>query len=198
MLKPLLEFSLIPRFQNIVGLDEVGRGCIAGPVVAAAVCFFNWDELAGINDSKKVSAKKRVELAEKIKIQAHVGIGVVEPTVIDEINILKASHLAMKKALEKLSIKPEYLLIDGHLKLDINISQQAIIKGDSLCYSIAAASIVAKVYRDHLMQGISKTYPEFGFENHVGYPTPYHLEMVKKLGITSLHRKTFRGVKEYV
>src|SRR3989338_2131148 len=84
MLKPLLEFSLIPRFQNIVGLDEVGRGCIAGPVVAAAVCFFNWDKIAGINDSKKVSAKKRVELAEKIKIQAHVGIGVVEPTVIDE------------------------------------------------------------------------------------------------------------------
>jgi len=198
MLKPLLEFSLIPRFQNIVGLDEVGRGCIAGPVVAAAVCFFNWDEIAGINDSKKVSAKKRVELAEKIKIQAHVGIGVVEPTVIDEINILKASHLAMKKALEKLSIKPEYLLIDGHLKLDINISQQAIIKGDSLCYSIAAASIVAKVYRDHLMQGISKTYPGFGFEKHVGYPTPYHLEAVKKLGITPLHRKTFRGVKEHV
>jgi len=198
MLKPLLEFSLIPRFSNIVGLDEVGRGCIAGPVVAGAVCFFNWDEIAGINDSKKVSAKKRVELAEKIKIQAHVGIGVVEPTVIDEINILKASHLAMKKALEKLPVKPEYLLIDGHLKLGINISQQAIIKGDALCYSIAAASIVAKVYRDHLMQEMSYAYPGFGFEKHVGYPTSYHLEAVRKLGITPLHRKTFRGVKEFV
>ncbi len=198
MLKPVLELSLNPRFSNIVGLDEVGRGCLAGPVVAAAVCFFNWAEIAGINDSKKVAPKKRIELAEKIKLHAHVGIGVVEPEIIDQINILRASLLAMKKALQVLPLPPQYLLIDGHIGLDIDLPQQAIIKGDSLCYSIAAASIVAKVYRDNLMKEASKEYPLFGFEKHVGYPTSYHVEALKKFGITPLHRKTFRGVKELV
>jgi len=198
MLKPVLELSLNPRFSNIVGLDEVGRGCLAGPVVAAAVCFFNWTEIAGINDSKKVAPKKRIELAEKIKLHAHVGIGVVEPEIIDQINILRASLLAMKKALQVLPLPPQYLLIDGHIGLDIDLPQQAIIKGDSLCYSIAAASIVAKVYRDNLMKEASKEYPLFGFEKHVGYPTSYHVEALKKFGITPLHRKTFRGVKELV
>lgn len=182
----------------IVGIDEVGRGPLAGPVVAAAVILPEDFQLLGVNDSKKLSAKKRAELYDEIQNQAiSIGIGMVEHTKIDEINIYQASKLAMGIALEDLCFTPDYLLIDA-MKLDVDIPQESIIKGDARSISIAAASIVAKVIRDRLMEDYAKIYPGYGFENNAGYGTKEHLLGLEQQGICTIHRKTFAPIKDMV
>lgn len=194
-LDTVFERELWARGKTPAGLDEAGRGPLAGPVVAAAVIlpvdFIN----NGINDSKKLTPRKRELICEEIKRSAlAVGIGVVEPMDIDRLNILKASLLAMEKAVYKLTRKPDYLLIDGNQRTSLLIPQETLVKGDSRCCSIAAASIVAKVTRDSIMDEYHEMYPEYNFIKHKGYPTREHLEIIKKIGPCPIHRKTFRGV----
>lgn len=194
-LDTVFERELWTRGKTPAGLDEAGRGPLAGPVVAAAVIlpvdFIN----NGINDSKKLTPRKRELICEEIKRSAlAVGIGVVEPMDIDRLNILKASLLAMEKAVYKLTRKPDYLLIDGNQRTSLLIPQETLVKGDSRCCSIAAASIVAKVTRDSIMDEYHEMYPEYNFIKHKGYPTREHLEIIKKIGPCPIHRKTFRGV----
>ncbi|WP_207695043.1 ribonuclease HII [Enterococcus sp. DIV0212c] len=180
----------------IVGIDEVGRGPLAGPVVAAAVILPEDFQLLGVNDSKKLSAKKRNELYDEIQNQAiSIGIGMVDHNMIDKINIYQASKLAMGIALEDLCFVPDYLLIDA-MKLDVNIPQESIIKGDARSISIAAASIIAKVVRDRLMEDYAKMYPGYGFENNAGYGTKEHLHGLEQQGICTIHRKTFAPIKD--
>lgn len=182
-------------YEFIAGTDEAGRGPLAGPVVAASVILSPETIMMGLNDSKKLSAKKREELAEVIKKEA-LAFSVVEisPEVIDEINILNAAHLGMKKSLENLSIKADFVLVDGTKNKQILRPQLPLVKGDSKSASIAAASILAKVYRDKLMEEYSVLYPEYGFEKHKGYPTKDHIEAVEKHGVLSIHRKTFAPI----
>lgn len=181
-------------YQNIVGVDEVGRGPLAGPVVCAAVIMpFDDDKIIeGIDDSKKLSEKKREELAEKIK-QTALAYVIIETDekVIDEINILEATKLGMKRAVESLSLAPEMVLTDGNMTLDIAYPQHSIVKGDSLSYSIGAASIIAKVHRDHLMDEYAKTYPAYDFEKNKGYGTAAHINAIKEYGLCPIHRRTF-------
>ncbi len=185
-------------FAQIAGIDEAGRGPLAGPVVAAAVILPFSFSAAGINDSKKLTAKKRAALYETIYDGAiAVGVGVVEADEIDRINILKASLLAMAIAVDKLDIPPDYLLVDGSFRIDSNLPQKAIPKGDGLSVSIAAASIIAKVTRDRLMAHYHKLYPQYNFEKHKGYPTRAHRDAICVHGCCPIHRKTFKGVKEY-
>lgn len=180
----------------IVGIDEVGRGPLAGPVVAAAVILPENFQLLGVNDSKKLSAKKRDELYDEIQNQAiSIGIGMVDHNKIDEINIYQASKMAMGIALEDLCFIPDYLLIDA-MTLDVKIPQENIIKGDARSISIAAASIVAKVIRDRLMEDYAKMYPGYGFENNAGYGTKEHLLGIQQQGICTIHRKTFAPIKD--
>ena len=181
----------------IAGIDEVGRGPLVGPVVAAAVIlpegFYNKD----INDSKKLSEKKRNELYEVIKNNAiSIGIGIVSNKRIDEINIYEATKEAMLLAVNDLSVIPEYLLIDA-MKLDLSIPSISIIKGDAKSESIAAASIIAKVTRDNMMYELDKKYPMYGFASNKGYGTEKHIESIKKYGIISEHRKSFKPVCDY-
>ncbi len=190
---------LAEGFQNIAGVDEAGRGPLAGPVVSAAVILPPGIRLDDIDDSKKLSPKARDRLMDFIHQEAlAVGIAVVDERVIDEINILQASRLAMKQAVEKLPLKADFVLIDGNQQLDIDISQKALVKGDSLSQSIAAGSIVAKVTRDRLMQAYHKEYPQYGFNSHKGYPTKLHKEQIRRWGPCPIHRKTFAGVKEFI
>ena len=182
----------------IAGVDEVGRGPIVGPVVAAAVILPVNYHLDGLTDSKKVSEKKRKIFYDIIMNDAvSVGIGVVSEKIIDEINILEASRLAMQKAIDDLNITPEYILSDA-MKLDVKIPVIDIIKGDLLSESISAASIIAKVTRDKMMVDLAKKYPYYEFEHHKGYPTKKHLELIKKYGVTDEYRKTFKPVKEII
>ena len=180
--------------QYIAGVDEVGRGPLAGPVVCAAVIMPIEDSelVVGVDDSKKLSAKKREELAEQIKQKAlcYTIIEVDEKT-IDEINILQATRLGMKKAVETLAITPQTVLTDGNMTLDITLPQKSIIKGDALCYSIGAASILAKVYRDNLMDEYAKSYPHYAFEQNKGYGTAAHIQGIKEHGLCPIHRRTF-------
>ncbi len=188
--------ALEEGFRYVAGLDEVGRGCLAGPVVAGAVILNPSKPIPdGINDSKKLTKKKREEIAKEIEVHAiSISIAQVEAEEIDQINILEATKKAMWLALEKLNPSAEYLLIDALELKDVDLPQKAIIKGDSVSASIAAASIVAKVYRDNLMKEYDETYPEFGFARHVGYGTKAHFEAIRKTGATSIHRKSFKGV----
>lgn len=181
----------------IAGVDEVGRGCLAGPVVAASVILPRDCKIDGINDSKKLSPKKRDKLFDIILSEAVAySIGVVDHSEIDEINILQASLKAMKIAVESLALKPQYLLIDGNQPLqDINISQKIIVKGDVRSITVGAASIVAKVTRDRMMTELEKKYPSFKFSVHKGYGTKLHLDELKKHGPTPIHRMTFSKVK---
>lgn len=199
LLEEMQQFENQARTQGhrlIVGIDEVGRGPLAGPVVAAAVILPEKFQLLGVNDSKKLSAKKREELYDEIQNQAiSIGIGVVDHNKIDEINIYQASKLAMGIALEDLCFIPDYLLIDA-MKLDVNIPQESLIKGDARSVSIAAASIVAKVIRDRLMEDYAKMYPGYGFENNAGYGTKEHLIGLETQGICTIHRKTFAPIKD--
>lgn len=182
----------------IAGIDEVGRGPLIGPVVAAAVIlpknFYNKD----IKDSKKISEKKRNTLYKIIEENAiSIGIGVISSERIDEINIYEATKEAMKEAINNLNIKPEHLLIDA-MKLKTNIPSTSIIKGDAKSQSIAAASIIAKVYRDNLMYELDKVYPMYDLKNNKGYGTKKHLEAIQKYGVIKEHRKTFKPVTDTI
>ena len=184
-------------YKVIAGVDEAGRGPLAGPVVAAAVVLPENFDVPGINDSKKLSEKKREALFPVIKSRAIAfGIGMAEHEEIDRINILQASLLAMKRAVEALKILPDYLLIDGKFTIDSIIDQRSVIKGDALSLSIAAASILAKVSRDRMMADLDLRYPEYGFSRHKGYPTKAHKEAILTHGPCPIHRKSFRGVKD--
>ena len=178
----------------IAGIDEVGRGPLAGPVIAAAVILDRKNIPEGINDSKKIPKAKRILLAEKIKENSIYAYGAASEIEIDEINILQASLLAMKRASNRLSVVPKTTLIDGNFKPDIKNNTISIIKGDSKSVSIAAASILAKVYRDEIMLKYSKQFPEYGFQTNSGYGTKEHLSALKNYGITPIHRKSFKPV----
>ena len=179
-------------FTYIGGIDEAGRGPLAGPVVAAVVVFKPGTKIEGINDSKKLSEAKRDELFEIIKEEAlDYGIGIVQKDEIDEYNILNATYMAMKKAVNCLKQKPDYLLVDAAHIPDVDIEQKSIIKGDSKSISIAAASILAKVTRDSIMYEYDKMYPEYGFASHKGYGTDQHYKAIREHGITSIHRRSF-------
>ena len=186
-------------FKNIAGIDEAGRGPLAGPVVAAAVIFPSKVNIPGLNDSKKLSANKREELFPKIQeISVAFGLAVVDQKVIDKINILQAARLAMKQAVETLKITPGLLLIDGNQKIDSTLDQWAIVKGDSRSLSIAAASVLAKVTRDRIMDGYHKLYPQYEFNRHKGYGTRLHRNLIQEHGPCPIHRSTFKGVSEYI
>ena len=182
-------------YQTIAGIDEVGRGPLAGPVVAAAVILPPGCKIKGLNDSKKIPKKKHQEIYQAVLDKAlAVGIGLIDNEIIDQVNIYEATKLAMKEGLSKLSLKPDYLLIDA-MKLDIDIPQESIIKGDANSLSIAAASIVAKVTRDKLMADYDKEYPGYDFAQNAGYGTKSHLQGLERHGVTPIHRKTFEPVK---
>ena len=186
-------------FKNIAGIDEAGRGPLAGPVVAAAVIFPPQVNIPGLNDSKKLSTKKREELFPKIQeISVSYGVAVVGQKVIDKINILQAARLAMKQAVETLKITPGLLLIDGNQKIDSTLNQWAIVKGDSRSFSIAAASVLAKVTRDRIMDDYHKLYPQYEFNRHKGYGTKLHRNLIQEHGPCPIHRNTFKGVAEYI
>ena len=187
------ERELIDKgYKYICGVDEVGRGPLAGPVVCAAVIMPIDDIIDGVDDSKKLSAKKREAIAELIEKKAVAcNICRVEPETIDEINILEATKLCMKNAVEGLSVKPDFVITDGNMTLDISIPQTSIIKGDALSYSIGAASIAAKVYRDKLMDEYAEVYPQYGFEKHKGYGTAEHIKAIKERGLCPVHRRSF-------
>ncbi len=185
-------------FKTVAGIDEAGRGPLAGPVVSAAVILPPNFSIVDVTDSKKLSAKKRALLYDGIYEQAiSVGIGIVDAVEIDRINILQASLLAMSMATLNLTPQPDCLLIDGPFRISSHLSQKPIAKGDTLSVSIAAASIVAKVTRDRLMEKYHEYYPQFEFYKHKGYPTRAHKEAIREFGYCPIHRKTFRGVKEY-
>lgn len=180
-------------YKYIAGIDEAGRGPLAGPVVAAAVILPKDCLIEGVNDSKKVSEKKREKLYDVI-IQNAVawGVGIMDNNVIDEINILNATRKAMHTAIEELQVKPDYILIDAEKKVDTNgIPYLPIIKGDALSISIAAASIIAKVTRDRIMREYDKIFPMYGFEKHKGYGTKAHVEAIRENGLCMIHRKSF-------
>lgn len=179
-------------YMLVAGVDEVGRGPLAGPVVAAAVILGEGVLIPGVNDSKKLSEQKREYLYDEIKSKAMCcSIGIVSEKIIDEINILNATYMAMKQALEGLSTKPEYILLDAVTLKDVNIPQKGIIKGDSLSLSIAAASIIAKVERDRIISSYDEVYPHFNFSKHKGYGTSEHIECIKKYGLLPIHRRSF-------
>ena len=186
-------------YQKIAGVDEVGRGPLAGPVVAAAVILPKDGIGPQLFDSKQISSKKREELYSSILNEAlGVGIGIVGQEEIDRINIFQATLKAMVSAIENLPFPPDFLLIDGTQGLKFSVPQKSIVKGDRLSNSIAAASIVAKVTRDRMMEECHLKYPQYNFARHKGYGTREHRSAIEKFGICELHRKSFRGVKEYL
>ena len=183
--------------ELIAGVDEVGRGPLIGPVVAAAVILPKGYKLEGLTDSKKLSEKKREMFYEIIKRDAlAIGIGIVDEKKIDEINIYEATKVAMKEAINKLDIKPEHILIDA-MPLDLDIPTTSIIKGDLLSITISAASVIAKVTRDHMLYEIDKEYPMYDLKNNKGYGTKKHIEAIKKYGITKYHRLSYKPVSDY-
>ena len=191
--KVKFDLSLLPEGgKYLCGVDEVGRGPLAGPVVCAAV-IMPWDGvIEGVNDSKKLSAKRREELSELIQKNAVAcRICLIEPQIIDKINILEATKLCMKNAVEGLEVTPDLCVTDGNMTLDITLPQISVIKGDAQSYAIGAASIVAKVYRDRLMREYAALYPEYGFDVNAGYGTAFHIEAIKKYGLTPVHRRSF-------
>ena len=182
----------------IAGVDEVGRGPLVGPVVAAAVILPKNYYLEGLTDSKKLSEKKREEFYKILKQDAiSIGVGVIPAKVIDEVNIYEASKLAMIEALNNLSVKPEHVLIDA-MKLDLDVPSTSIIHGDALSLSIAAASVIAKVTRDKMMYELHKKYPEYHFDKHKGYPTKLHLECLEKYGPLENYRFTYKPVHDLI
>ena len=193
------EWPLWGTSSIICGIDEVGRGPLAGPVVAGAVVFPRWfrpdgSVLEKLNDSKKLSAKVRAELVPEIKRSAlGWAVAAVEPETIDEINILQATILAMNNAIESLPVRPDLLLVDGNrFKTSLDIPYTTIVKGDSIVFSIAAASVLAKTWRDELMVAYSTQWPEYGFEKHVGYGTGEHVRAIMQYGRCPIHRRSFK------
>ncbi|MCX4254982.1 MAG: ribonuclease HII [Bacilli bacterium] len=181
----------------IAGVDEAGRGPLAGPVVAAAVILPKNYKLDGLNDSKQLTEKKREEYFKVLEKEAlSIGVGIISPQEIDEINILEASRKAMYVALNNLDLTPEYILSDAMSLNDIDIPSRPIIHGDALSLSIAAASVIAKVTRDHIMYEMDLKYPEYNFKKHKGYPTKEHLELLKKYGVMEEYRKSYKPVKQ--
>ena len=178
----------------IIGVDEVGRGPLAGPVISAAIILNKEKIPEGINDSKKLSKKKREVISEELISQHSFAIGIASVEEIDKINILQASLLAMKRAVLNLNIKPQTILVDGNKLPDLEYNMYPIIKGDSKSISIAAASIIAKVYRDKLMQDLSLQYPGYYWEKNSGYGTKQHLLALNNLGVTPIHRKSFAPI----
>jgi ribonuclease HII len=197
---PTQEFERVARlcgYRRIAGIDEAGRGPLAGPVVAAAVILPSRCRLLGINDSKQLPAKDREEAYTAILEQAvGVGVGSADVGEIDQLNILEATRLAMRRAVDQLDPPPDYLLIDAVVLLGFKVPTKPIIKGDSLSASIAAASIIAKVTRDRLMARYHEIFPEYGFLSHKGYGTAEHLERLARHGPCSIHRRTFAPVQE--
>ena len=180
------------NLRLICGVDEAGRGPLAGPVCAAAVILPEHLEIPGLTDSKKLSDKKRRELFPIIQEQAVAyGIGLASEAEIDEINILQATFLAMRRALDQLPVRPEIALIDGNRETDFGLPVKTVVKGDSLSANIAAASVLAKVTRDNFMVEMAETYPQYGFEIHKGYGTKAHYEALRQYGPCPIHRKTF-------
>ena len=185
-------------FSKIAGIDEAGRGPLAGPVVSAAVLLPQAFPASEINDSKKLSPKKRESLYRHIYDHAEsIGIGIVDPIEIDRLNILQAALLSMAIAVENLCPQPDCLLIDGTFPIASGLEQELIPKGDQRSISIAAASIIAKVTRDRLMERYHQDYPEFGFSQHKGYPTKAHKAAIRTFGCSPIHRRSFKGVREY-
>lgn len=184
-------------FNLVCGVDEAGRGPIAGPVVAAAIILPKNYKLEGLTDSKKLSEKKRKYYYDVlIKDAISYSISIVDVDTIDKINILEATKLAMNNAIKELKIKPEYILIDA-VELNINNSR-SIIKGDLVSISISAASILAKVTRDEIMYELDRLYPKYEFKNHKGYPTKRHLELINKYGVNNVYRKSYKPVMEVI
>lgn len=185
-------------FRAVAGIDEAGRGPLAGPVVAAAVILPAEFDLPGLNDSKQISEKKRNELYPLIHAQAlAVGIGVSRAAEIDAINILQATLQGMSRAVGRLAVRPDFLLVDGITPVPLDIAQKTLKKGDSRSLSIAAASVVAKVVRDRIMLAYDRLFPEYGFAGHKGYGSQQHREAVAKHGPCVCHRRTFAGVREH-
>ena len=182
-------------YLRIAGVDEVGRGPLAGPVVAAAVILNPEDIPEGLNDSKKLSAKRRTALEADIRGRAEVALAEASVAEIDEHNILRASHLAMERAVAALSPPPDYLLIDGNIvPRGLTIPSQAVVKGDAQSVSIAAASIIAKNWRDQVMVDLAQQHPGYGWETNAGYPSKQHREALQNLGVTPHHRRSFKPV----
>lgn len=181
------------RYRYVAGVDEVGMGCLAGPVVAAAVVFASASAIpAGINDSKLLSSKKRAELDIRIRESALAyAVAWAEVEEIDTINIYQAARLAMRRAIEQLNPRPDFLLIDGRGRVEIAIPQKSLIKGDTLSFSIGAASILAKVYRDNWMRSLDEKFPGYSFAKHKGYGSREHRLALQSLGASPLHRKSF-------
>lgn len=197
MSPPNLEFEkkIWAKGRIPAGIDEAGRGPLAGPVVAAAVVLPDDCKIDGLDDSKKLSPSKRQTIFDEIKkVAISYAVAIVEPGEIDRINILQAALLAMEMSVKKLTTKPDYLLIDGNQKTSLLLIQETIVKGDSKSCSIAAASILAKVTRDTIMEEYHSIYPEYNFKNHKGYPTKEHYQALREYGPCPIHRKTFRGV----
>lgn len=188
-----IENSLYDRgYEKIAGIDEAGRGPLCGSVVAACVILKKDTVIEGINDSKKLSEKKRELLYDEIMNKAlAVGIGQADMSVIEDVNILNATKTAMLDALNNICIKPDYVLIDGNQKIDIDISNETVISGDALSISIAAASIIAKVTRDKMLYQADKLYPEYNFAKNKGYGTKAHIQAIAEYGLTPIHRESF-------
>ncbi len=185
--------------QSVAGIDEAGRGPLAGPVVSAAVILHAGTLLPGIDDSKKLTPTKRRRLYDRLyEVSRAIGIGIIDTPEIDRVNILQATLRAMAMAVDNLYPRPDHLLIDGIFTITADVPQQAIKKGDSRSISIAAASIVAKVTRDRIMDQVDSLYPAYQLGRHKGYPTKAHREAIQAHGCSPVHRRTFKGVKEYV
>lgn len=181
------------QIQYICGIDEAGRGPLAGPVVVGAVIMPKESWIKGVNDSKKIAEKKREVLFEKITEEAVAyGVGIVDPKTIDEINILNATKLALTRAIQELKVKPDLIIVDAleHINT-LGIPYESMIKGDEKVYSVSAASIVAKVTRDRIMRQWDEVYPQYGFEHHKGYGTKAHIEAIRTYGLTPIHRRSF-------
>lgn len=193
------DLALSSGYKAVAGVDEAGRGPLAGPVVAAAVILPRDLQIQGITDSKKLTAATRDSLYDRICAEAvSVGVGIIDSSVVDRINILQATLRAMEEAVGNLNLPADYLLIDGISRTALPLQQRTIKQGDSLSISIAAASIIAKVTRDRLMLQYDQLYPDYGFAGHKGYGSASHLEVIAALGPSPIHRTTFRGVREHV
>ncbi len=193
-----MQASLIFETENLIaGVDEAGRGPLAGPVVAAAVILDPENPITGLNDSKKLTARARDQLFDEICKKAKAfAISEASVAEIDEINILQASLLAMQRAVKMLKISPDKILVDGTFCPKVSMASEAIINGDALVQEISAASILAKVYRDRLMEKLDQEHPGYGLKKHMGYPTKAHISALESLGVSPIHRKTFGPVKK--